>query len=67
MVLQGTLDITGFLDYNNTDSHVLITTIAPLQLCQNNNIVWHNPKTSSTRNCRLLKIDYIRETSTTTS
>lgn len=51
----------AFLDYSVSDSHALITALVPLRLCFKDKIIWQNPKPSSTRYCRPLKIKYIKE------
>lgn len=51
----------AFLDYSVSDSHALITALVPLLLCFKDKIIWQNPKPSSTRYCRPLKIKYIKE------
>ena len=45
-----------------SDSSVLITSIVPLRLVCNDKIVWQNPRPSSTRFCRPLKIEFTKET-----
>lgn len=50
------------------DSEILVTSIVPLQLCWKNDlneekiILWQNPRTSSTRYCRPIRIQYLKET-----
>ncbi|XP_017473241.1 PREDICTED: uncharacterized protein LOC108364163 [Rhagoletis zephyria] len=48
-----------------TDSSVLITSIVPLRLECGEKIIWQNPRPSSTRFCRPLKIEFIKETAIT--
>lgn len=49
------------------DSNILTTSIVPLQLQvnheKNKKILWQNPRTSSTRFCRPVRIQFIKETS----
>lgn len=52
----------AFLDSSSSDSAVFITSIVPLKLANNNITIWKNPRPSSTRFCRPLKIEYIKET-----
>lgn len=50
------------------DSNILATSVVPLQLNYKNaelnksTILWQNPRTSSTRYCRPIKIQFIKET-----
>ncbi|CAH0558613.1 unnamed protein product [Brassicogethes aeneus] len=49
-----------------SDSSVFITTIVPLRLVcdpnsKNSKIIWQNPRPSSTRYCRPLKITFVKE------
>ncbi|XP_046802342.1 uncharacterized protein LOC124418816 isoform X1 [Lucilia cuprina] len=53
----------GFLDRNNSDSHLLITIIFPLQLSYKDNIIWKNTKPSSTCYCRPLNIQLLNSQS----
>lgn len=48
-----------------SDSSVLITSIVPLKLSCNERVIWQNPRPSSTRLCRPLKIEFLKETSIT--
>lgn len=52
----------AFHDSNASDSSVFITSIVPLKLVCKNKIIWHNPRPSSTRFCRPLKIEFMKET-----
>lgn len=51
-------------DYD--DSHLLMTCFVPLQLfCgdgESKEILWHNPTPSSTRYCRPIKLEFVKET-----
>lgn len=50
------------------DSYILTTSVVPLQLShtdletENTTILWQNPRTSSTRFCRPIKIEFRKET-----
>lgn len=49
------------------DSNILTTSIVPLQLSYDNKkdknvLVWQNPRTSSTRFCRPIRIQFLKET-----
>ena len=44
------------------DSQVLFTSLVPLQLTENGDIIWHNRTPSSSRFARPLKVEYCRET-----
>lgn len=48
-----------------TDSSVLITSLVPLRLECGEKIIWQNPRPSSTRFCRPLKMEFIKETAIT--
>lgn len=52
----------AFYSSNASDSSVFITSIVPLKLVSGNEVVWKNPRPSSTRFCRPLKIEYTKET-----
>lgn len=50
-----------------SDSDVLLTSLVPLNLVYKNEgneevVIWQNPRTSSTRFCRPIKIQFIKET-----
>lgn len=51
-------------DNNNSDEHIFCTSLVPLQLedSENHEILWRNPRPSSTRFCRPIRIQYVRET-----
>ncbi|CAH1109005.1 unnamed protein product [Psylliodes chrysocephalus] len=58
----------AFHGFQASDSSVFITSIVPLRLVcnpdsNNSKIVWQNPRPSSTRYCRPLKIAFIKESS----
>ena len=44
------------------DGQILHTSLVPLQLLYGNSVVWQNRTPSSTRFCRPLKLEYVRET-----
>ncbi|KAL0810228.1 hypothetical protein ABMA28_000592 [Loxostege sticticalis] len=52
---------------DSDDSNVFITSLVPLRLhySQENNyvIIWQNPRTNSTRFCRPIKLQFVKETS----
>lgn len=48
-----------------SDSAVFITSIVPLKLTCNGKTIWQNPRPSSTRFCRPLKIEFLKETQNT--
>lgn len=50
-----------FLNSKHSDSAVFITCLVPLQLICEENILWQNPRPASTRYCRPLKIEFIKE------
>lgn len=45
-----------------SDSSVFLTTIVPLRLMFEEKVIWQNPRSSSTRFCRPLKIEFTKET-----
>lgn len=50
---------------SSSDSSILLTSVVPLQLHVKNSkkrIIWQNPRTSSTRFCRPIKLEFIKET-----
>lgn len=47
-----------------SDSAVFITCIVPLRLVCGEKIIWQNPRPASTRFCRPLKIEFIKESTT---
>lgn len=54
-----------------TESNIFFTSLVPLQLtCINENkeniVIWNNPRPSSTRYCRPIKIEFLKETAETT-
>lgn len=51
----------AFHDNNASDSSVFITSIVPLKLFCENKTIWQNPRPSSTRFCRPLKIEFMKE------
>lgn len=54
----------AFLGPDSSDSSVFITSLVPLKMVCLDKIIWQNPRPSSTRFCRPLKIEYTKETST---
>lgn len=46
---------------NKTDEHIFSICLVPLQLRKNDKLVWQNPRPSSTRFCRPIKIMFERE------
>lgn len=44
-----------------TDSSVFITCVVPLRLSSSSRVVWQNPRPGSTRYCRPLKIEFVKE------
>lgn len=60
-VLEKVLLNKKFLN-QNSDSDLLLTSIVPLQMKSESNIVlWQNPRCSSTRYCIPIKIEFIKE------
>lgn len=54
-----------FIENDRSDSNLFLTSLVPLGLHDSNNInneFWVNPKPSSTRLCRPIKFEYIKET-----
>lgn len=52
--------------YENTDRAVFIISFVPIKLWANNAIVWINERPSSTRYCRSIKFEFIKESATHT-
>lgn len=53
-----------FQDKLSSDSNAFITSMVPLQLVvnnENNVIIWQNPRTSSPRFCRPIKLQFVQE------
>lgn len=55
----------AFHGFDASDSAVFITSIVPLKLICNGKTIWKNPRPSSTRYCRPLKIEFSKETAST--
>lgn len=51
----------AFYDLEASDSAVFITCLVPLRLTSGEAIVWQNPRPGSTRFCRPVKIEFIKE------
>lgn len=56
----------AFEDSKSTDEYIFILHFVPISLNQNSEnlasaVVWQNPKPSSTKLCRLLKFDFVKE------
>ncbi|XP_043471258.1 uncharacterized protein LOC122504283 [Leptopilina heterotoma] len=56
------------IDANKTDSNIFFTSLVPLQLFsvdqsgKSNVIIWKNPRPSSPRYCRPIRIEFLKET-----
>lgn len=65
MVFDGSSDHSlykqAFHVHECSDASVFITIIVPLRLECRNKVTWKNPHPASTRFCRPLKIDFVRE------
>lgn len=61
---------SGFTKYKqliagtSEDDSIFVTSLVPLRLVDNitNQIVWQNPASSSTRYCRPIRLQYVKET-----
>lgn len=57
-----------FADENSSDEHVFFTSLVPLQLlsvdCESNSkiVIWKNPRPSSPRFCRPIRLQFLHET-----
>lgn len=56
-----------FSDQTVSDQNLFLTSIVPIQLSgqvhiANKIILWHNPRVSSTRYCRPIRFEYVKET-----
>lgn len=56
----------AFEDSKSTDEYIFILHFVPISLNQNSEnlasaVVWQNPKPSSTKLCRPLKFDFVKE------
>lgn len=51
----------AFYGSGASDAAVFITCFVPLRLISGSKIIWQNPRPSSTRYCRPLKIEFIKE------
>jgi hypothetical protein len=52
-----------FSEKSHDDQYLFIISFVPIKLVSDNNIIiWQNPKTSSTRYCRPIKLLYAKET-----
>jgi len=51
-------------DHNMVDQHLFAICIVPLQLQRKSTILWKNPRPSSTRYCRPLKVMFAKESET---
>lgn len=52
-----------FANFCGNDSSIFATTLIPLRLISNDNIViWNNPTPQSVRFCRPIKLEYVKET-----
>lgn len=52
---------------NSTDASVLMIAMVPLRIKSHDLVVWENPQPSSTKLCRPIKFDFIKETPETTN
>lgn len=53
-----------FQDQESSDEHMMVTTIVPIRVITTNNVlVWQNPRPSSPRYCRPLRLQMAPETS----
>lgn len=51
-----------FTSDGSTDEHIFLTSMVPIQLKTNKNkILWQNPRTSSSRFCRPIRLQFIKE------
>jgi len=55
----------AFCNPEASDSAVFITSIVPLRLVNGDQIIWQNPRPASTRYCRPIKIEFIKESTDT--
>lgn len=55
----------AYYDSECSDSSVFITCIVPLRLVCGDKILWQNPRPASTRYCRPLKIEFVKESTQT--
>ena len=51
----------AFHGQNASDSSIFISTIVPLRLVCGSKSIWENPRPSSTRFCRPLKMEFVKE------
>ena len=57
----------AFTDENKSDSNIFLTLLVPLQLISVNNeteteiVIWKNPRPSSPRFCRPIRIQFLHE------
>lgn len=51
----------AFCDSEATDSAVFITSLVPLRIVAKKSIIWENPRPASTRYCRPIKIEFVKE------
>lgn len=54
----------NFEKEDSDDSNIFITSFVPLRLSceQNNTVIWHNVRTGSTRFCRPIRLQFVKET-----
>ncbi|KAL4152921.1 hypothetical protein QTP88_000754 [Uroleucon formosanum] len=55
----------AFCSTESSDSAVFITSIVPFRLVNGDKIIWQNPRLASTRYCRPIKIEFIKESTDT--
>lgn len=57
----------NFEKEGSDDSHIFITSLVPLHLSckQNNTVIWQNMRTGSTRFCRPIRLQFVKETADT--
>lgn len=58
-----------FSEKEKTDANMFLTSLVPLKLHESNNnnkLIWINPRPSSTKLCRPIKFEFIKETSENT-
>lgn len=51
---------------NSTDESIVMTSLIPLQLASKTKVIWKNPSPSSTRLCRPIQFEFIKENKDTT-
>lgn len=64
---NGSMYKQKFEKETDTDEYIFLTSFVPLELkTEDNIIIWHNPRPSSPRFCRPLKLEFVHETAEVT-